>query len=249
MRSIRLLPAAALAAACMITAVPTISAQQRDSSGNAKTSASAGASGTRTGMLAGMSADRLAVPDSHFVRMAASGSQLEIRLGQYAKQNAKAESVQRFADRMIQDHTKMTSWLQAATKTAEMDMPSGMMPEHEAVYDSLTQLKGSEFDSSYARHMVQDHAQDVPQFAAEAKVAEHPAIRSFASRSDSLLQRHLRLSFNLAQKVGLKPAAIASKARQDLKEKADTAQAYKAYNPGGKSGARADSSASPDSTR
>jgi putative membrane protein len=90
----------------------------------------------------------------------AMASMAEIELGRLATQKGMNAQVKRFAQMMIDDHTKAGDKLKAAVASHNLMLPTQIDQEHQAVHDRLSKLQGAEFDREYAAAMVEAH-QDV----------------------------------------------------------------------------------------
>ncbi|MFP5212818.1 MAG: DUF4142 domain-containing protein, partial [Acidobacteriota bacterium] len=98
--------------------------------------------------------------DQKFVKEAASGGMLEVKLGEVAMNQATNPAVKEFAQRLINDHSKANSELLSLAEKKNIDVPKEMNQEHRSMYEHLSQLKGADFDRQYMRHMIEDHIQD-----------------------------------------------------------------------------------------
>jgi putative membrane protein len=120
-----------------------------ETSGNADTGATLGTNNPGTDMRssssypgvapmgATMSADMTAfmgtfatMKDPVFLMIAASSNLLEIQLGQAAAQRAANADVKRFAQMMVNHHTKATQQLKTVATPLGVTMPQTLMPVH-----------------------------------------------------------------------------------------------------------------------
>ncbi|HEX7086557.1 MAG TPA: DUF4142 domain-containing protein [Vicinamibacterales bacterium] len=92
-----------------------------------------------------------------FVQQAASGNLAEIELGQLASTRAQNEEVRRFAQRMVEEHTKSLDQLRSAVFSASITLPTELGSEHQQVRERLSELQGEEFDREYMEVMVDEH--------------------------------------------------------------------------------------------
>jgi putative membrane protein len=137
--------------------------------------------------------------DKQFAREAAAGGFAEVKLGQLAIDKGSSDSVKRFAQKMVDDHTKANTELEAAAAKSNIALPTTVKPADQATYDRLSKLSGAAFDRAYARDMVQDHIHDVAAFKQEANYGKDPAIKAFASATLPTLVDHLKMSRDLKQ--------------------------------------------------
>jgi putative membrane protein len=129
--------------------------------------------------------------DETFLRSAAEGSMLEVKLGQVAEQKAQSEEVKKFAKRMVEDHSKALDELKALGAREHINLPTNISHQHSVKYKALEKLSGPEFDRAYARDMVQDHEKDINEFKHGAATAQKPELKEFAQKTLPTLESHL----------------------------------------------------------
>jgi putative membrane protein len=129
--------------------------------------------------------------DETFLRSAAEGSMLEVKLGEVAEQRAQSEEVKKFAKRMVEDHSKAIEELKALGAREHINLPTNISHQHSLRYKALEKLSGPEFDRAYARDMVQDHQQDINEFKHGAATAQKPELKEFAQKTLPTLESHL----------------------------------------------------------
>jgi putative membrane protein len=139
--------------------------------------------------------------DEEFVKKAAKGGMTEVKLGLLAEQKSTNDSVKKFAQRMVQNHTKANDELKDAAQKANVPLPTDLDPKDEAKYQSLSQLSGEAFDKAYAKEMVRDHQEDVSEFKKESSSGQKLAIKTFAEQTLPTLQEHLQQARQIEQSV------------------------------------------------
>lgn len=165
--------------------------------------------GTATVGLAAAGADTASKPamgglmsrDRDFLREAAQGGMAEVQMGQYMRDHAQSEDVKRFAQRMIDDHTKANDQLQSLASKKSCALPKDMAAKHHDMQNKLAQQSGYELDRSYIRGMVKDHEGDVAAFQRAAQGAQDVDIRQFAQATLPTLQDHLKQAREIDQKL------------------------------------------------
>jgi putative membrane protein len=144
---------------------------------------------------------RTAVSDTQFVKKAAQGGIAEVKLGQLAQEKGTSDSVKKFGQRMVEDHTKAGDELKRAAAQENITLPDDISAKDKATYDSLSKLSGAAFDRAYARDMVKDHEEDIADFNKEANGGKNAAIKDFATQTLSTLQDHLKEAKEMRQNV------------------------------------------------
>jgi putative membrane protein len=127
-----------------------------------------------------------------FVRNAAEGNMAEVKLGQLAQEKAQSPEVKKFAERMINDHTKAQEQLKQVADQQHINFPTDVNSKDAATYRSLEKLSGAEFDQAYARTMLRDHEKDVTEFKKEVSTAQNGPVKQYAQETLPTLESHLQ---------------------------------------------------------
>jgi putative membrane protein len=131
--------------------------------------------------------------DVTFVAKAASGGIHEVELGKLAATRAMREDVKKFAQKMVEDHTKANEELKKAAQAAGLRVPEKMNDENQKEFDHFKDYKGADFDKQYLKHMLEDHEKDVAEFTQASKEAKNPQVKAFAAKTLPVIQEHLEL--------------------------------------------------------
>jgi len=145
----------------------------------------------------------ISAADMAFVREAAGGNLMEIRLGQLAQSKASNESVKQFGQRMVSDHTNLQNQLTSAAASGGQNFTPAMDARHQRQITRLEGLSGEEFDRAYMSLMIRAHQRDVNNFQAEGQSAQSTQIRTLATNSLPILQQHLSLAVQVGGQVGV----------------------------------------------
>jgi putative membrane protein len=139
--------------------------------------------------------------DPVFLMTAASSNLLEIQLGQAAAQRASNAEVKRFAQMMVDHHTKATQQLKGVATPLGVTIPQTMMPIHQAMADKVLAKSGKDFDEAYMDAMETAHKMDVAMFEVKDKAADTPTVKSFATQTLPMLRSHEKMASDLEKKV------------------------------------------------
>jgi putative membrane protein len=142
----------------------------------------------------------LSVKDKDFIDKAARGGLAEIDLGKLAQKSANPD-VRRFADRMIQDHTKANERLGTIVRAEGATMPTTLDIDHRRLREKLGNLHDGAFDLDYAHAMVADHFQAVKLFQQEEVSGNDAQLKEFARSTLPTLQQHQRMAEALSHKL------------------------------------------------
>lgn len=152
------------------------------------------------GWLAGPSEARMRMParmqpatPEQFVQKVANANEFEIQSSQLALDKSKNDELRRFAQQMIDDHTKIGDGLKAALQQANLPQPSNQLSEQDQA--SLTKLKNEKeaaFDRTYVADQIKGHVQAVNLVGAYAKTGSNPVLKELADKTLPVLKEHLK---------------------------------------------------------
>jgi putative membrane protein len=144
--------------------------------------------------------DALDQEDRTFVKEAAIGGMSEVELGKIAQKSENAD-VKRFADRMIEDHTKANEQLTSIVTGLGVDMPKTLDSEHERMREKLQPLQGKAFDDQYMHDMVEDHIKAVKLFQQEERSGHNTELKQFAQKTLPTLEEHQKMALELSRRL------------------------------------------------
>jgi len=130
--------------------------------------------------------------DIEFMLDAAKGGLAEVELGKLAAERAQSDEVKKFAQRMVDDHTKANEQLKQIAESKSIKLPTEVETKDKALMQRLEKLNGAAFDRTYMNAMVNDHVKDVSEFKREANAGRDPQVKSFATSTLPTLEEHLQ---------------------------------------------------------
>ena len=128
--------------------------------------------------------------DADFMVKAASGGMLEVELGKIALEKASSPQVKKFAQQMVDDHTKANEELKALAAKKNITLPSTPGDEAQEHINDLAKYSGVKFDKEYMELMNKDHQEDLDLFSEAANDAEDPEVKAFAAKTLPVLKNH-----------------------------------------------------------
>jgi putative membrane protein len=140
------------------------------------------------------------VDDTLFSAAAACGSMGELSLSRIGQERATDALLKQFSERMIVDHTRLSSELKAIASGKGMALPHSSSYAVQFCEQSLQGLSGGEFDRCYAQAQLLAHMQAVAIFEAEAKRGGDQDLAAFARRALPVIKEHLRTIKPIASK-------------------------------------------------
>jgi len=145
---------------------------------------------------------KTAESDQTFVNKAAMSDMAEINISRLAVKTSKDEGVRKFAQRMIEDHSKTSKELLDLVNKKRMKAPERMDAEHDKLAKKLSAMTGSEFDRAYAAGQVKDHEVAVALFEGQSKDGKDNDLKAWAKKTLPHLREHLKMAKELNKKVG-----------------------------------------------
>jgi putative membrane protein len=116
--------------------------------------------------------------DKTFVHDMAIANMAEVELGKLAPERSQDNEVKKFAQLMIDDHTKSLDSLKAIAAQYNVDVPADLDGKHARMRDKIAKWHGNEFDRNYMDAMVDEHEDVLDTLDGrvdEAKLAEYKA--------------------------------------------------------------------------
>lgn len=135
--------------------------------------------------------------DAQFVKAAADGGMLEVKLGELAVQRSKSDKFKTFGKAMIKDHTKANNELKALARKKQMEVPASLSKMKQQMYDSLAAVQGEQFDMLYMNMMIASHEETIGLFQTEANEGKDADLKKWADSKVPALKHHLRMAMGL----------------------------------------------------
>jgi putative membrane protein len=138
--------------------------------------------------------------DQVFVREALQHSMAEVQLGQLALQKSSNDDVKRFAQKMIEDHTKLSDQINQVAVQMKVKAPDSPSKKDKSAIARLQAMNGDDFDKAYIKDMVKDHEQDEKSFRQEAQNTINPLLKNVVVQGAQAIDEHLHMIQQIAQK-------------------------------------------------
>lgn len=137
--------------------------------------------------------------DRMFVKDAMQGSMAEVQLGKLTLQKSNNDQVKQFAQRMIDDHTKLNEEMKPVAQQLGVDVPTQVSKKDSKVMNKLQGLSGAAYDQAYIKDMVKDHKNDLTDFQMEASSGQDPTVKDAAAQGSKVIAQHLQMAQQLAK--------------------------------------------------
>lgn len=131
---------------------------------------------------------------SDFVVKAADAGMAEVQLGKLAAERATKPEVKKFAQTMVEEHTRANDELKALAQQQNIVVPASISEENQDKMNKLQEKQGEEFDKEYIDMMVKDHEKVVDMFEKQAENGDVPEISEWASNKVPALRHHLEMA-------------------------------------------------------
>jgi len=175
-------------------------AQMRQSSPGAGSQAPGQNAGMDASQMNNMAASGQASPmDKTFVGKALQGGMAEVQLAQLTLQKSNNEQVKQFAQKMIDDHTRLGEQMKPVAEQIGVPIPTKVSKKDSKVMAKLQGLSGTAYDQAYIQDMIKDHKQDLSDFQMEASNGQDQTVKDAAQKGSELIAQHLQLVQQLAK--------------------------------------------------
>ncbi|MGA8938849.1 MAG: DUF4142 domain-containing protein [Acidobacteriaceae bacterium] len=139
--------------------------------------------------------------DKAFLTNASQGNFDEINLSKLAESKATDPQVKAFAHKMVVDHTALGERMKPFAEAWGLSPVTSFDADHQAEYDKLQGLSGSEFDKEYMSVMVKDHHEAFGLFTKETQTTTDRKFKSAVMYGKSIVAAHLHMADSLNAKL------------------------------------------------
>lgn len=159
--------------------------------------------------------DRISVPfssgrsaaevtsDRDFVTKVQIDTQFEIDAAKIAVQQTTNPDIKKFAERMVQDHTKAGNELRSAIAADSDKYLPKDTPIDASIGDDLKRLQslsGNQFDNTYVQMMIEAHQAAVSMFTIFEQTTKDPQLEAFGQKVLPVIESHLQDIETIRQK-------------------------------------------------
>lgn len=132
--------------------------------------------------------------DTKFAVAAADGGMMEVELGKLALTHASSADVKKFAQMMVDDHSKANGELKTLAQSKNISIPGTLSNKNQDKYNDFAKKNGTDFDKAYASFMVDDHKEDIDAFKKEAQDGKDADLKNWAAGKVATLEHHLMMA-------------------------------------------------------
>ncbi len=129
---------------------------------------------------------------SNFVTLAASSDMFEVQSSKIALQRSTNPAVKKFAQMMIDAHTKTTATLKGLIAgQSNLSPPTALPSDLQGKLDTLGSVSPADFDKTYLDDQVDGHQSALNVMQRYAKDGDMEPIKKFAADTAPVVQQHL----------------------------------------------------------
>ena len=142
----------------------------------------------------------LAREDQKHFRQIAQANMAEVQAGKLAQSKASSDEVKKFAQHMVEDHSKMLEEQQTMAQAKGVSLPKEPGKAEKSALKKLQSSSGEQFDRSYVEQMVKDHQKALKLVRDTAKGAKDPELKQAAEKAAPEVEKHLEMAKEIAAK-------------------------------------------------
>jgi putative membrane protein len=105
--------------------------------------------------------------------------------------------VKAYSKKMVGDHNMLEMKMKPFASEWGIT-PSGLDSDHQAIYDKLNGLSGTEFDKQYMMAMAADHHKALDAFTKEADTTSDPKFKAAVIKGKTVVAKHTSLADSLS---------------------------------------------------
>jgi putative membrane protein len=146
------------------------------------------------------SVGKISQADEKLMKELAAANMAEIKAAQIALDKSKDDQVQKFAQKMLDDHTKAHEKVRDLAQIKNVSLPNDLEGKHQAEMKKLSNLSGDKFDKTYLQQGgVSDHKQALQLLERIEKNAKDPQLKAMATDMKPTIREHHELATNMVK--------------------------------------------------
>ena len=135
-----------------------------------------------------------AATDKQFLAMASQSDYTEIKFSQLAAEKASNARVKAYAQKMSTDHNMLEAAMKPFADKWGVAPNMTLDADHQAKYDALSAMSGTDFDKEYMKGMAADHHVALDAFKAEESATTDPEFKMTVSKGEKVVAEHTTMA-------------------------------------------------------
>ena len=135
--------------------------------------------------------------DAKHLKELAQANMAEVEAGKLAAQKAQNADVKKFAQQMVDDHSKQLEEIRKLAQAKGVELPSAPDSKHQRAMKKLESTSPDKFDHEYMQQMVKDHRDALKLAQRTAKGAKDSELKSSAEEATPEIEKHLQMARQL----------------------------------------------------
>lgn len=149
---------------------------------------------------------KLSRGDANFVKEAAQGGLMEVKMGQTAKDRGSNADVKNYGEMLVKDHTKANERLTQLASQKGVNLAKEVEHKHTDTITDMEKKSGADFDRAFIEHAVKDHRKDISKFERASRDLNDSELKAFANETLPKLRAHLQEAERIAKSLGVNVA-------------------------------------------
>lgn len=129
--------------------------------------------------------------DQEFLRTAAESDMLHAHLGQMAEKNSTKRGIRDLGQEISQNDKADYQALTALGGKIGQTIPKDINDQGDKLIERISRLRGSSFDQAFIHEIIESDKKELAAFQHEAKHAQNPDVKEYASGALPALKLHL----------------------------------------------------------
>lgn len=139
--------------------------------------------------------------DREFIVMAAQGNNAEIQTSRLALQKSTDQEIRRYAQQMIDEHSRANERLAAVAAQYGVTLPSDPGPLNTAIAQQLTPLNGAEFDRAYMEAQENAHLRSIGLYRTVIQQGQAADVQAYASAILPSVDNHYQMANQMVNQL------------------------------------------------
>lgn len=141
--------------------------------------------------------------DKMFVRHVQRRGMAQVELGQLAIQKSSSDDVKTFAQRIVEDRSRLNEQFSHLAQSMQLNTPKKISKKNQELLAKLQSLNGSDFDKEYVKVMLKENREEDMAFLRESQNAASSKLKAIATQAEAMIHEHKVMAENLAKTVNV----------------------------------------------